>query len=220
MEAFTPKVTLTSIDTNEEVQVTLSYDSVATGPYAPANLLFNGDFESRSTLGWATASTVTAAVAPDGSNALQLTAYGGFSAPSAYQSVPADPGDEFTLSGMLYTGVTLPSDATFGLLKIVFTDELGNDLPPASVSVGVFADPAYPGAESRPLLNAASPIGSWEFSEVQAVAPDDTASVHFFVINIDESANTIYADSIQAVEVAEVPLLGEIGFFRVRNSGR
>jgi hypothetical protein len=221
LESFTPTAFLTNIETNQEVQVILAHDPAATGPYTPANLLFNGDFESRSTLGWATLGTASSAVAQAGTHSLQLTAVGGFSVPAAFQTLPASPGEKFNLSGTMYTPSPLPADGTFGLFKIVFEDDLENQLPPASVSIGYLeGNPAYPGAESRPVLDSSSPAGSWVFSEVQAVAPSNTASASFFIINIAQSANTMYFDSIKAVEVAEIPDVGNTAFFRFINSGR
>lgn len=222
LTSFTPTVALTSTETNQEVQVTLVHDPAAAGPYTLANLLANGDFDSGSTLGWTTygsASSVST-VAQGGSHSLRLATFGGFSVPSAYQTVQASPGEEFNLSGYMYTPAPLPTDQTFGLFKIVFEDHLGNDLSPASISVGTPAAPANPGAESIPVLDASSPVGSWVFSEVLAVAPSNTVSVSFFIINIDQSSNTMYFDTIEAVEVAEVPETGNTAFFRFINSGR
>jgi hypothetical protein len=199
--------------------VTLLHDPATTGPYTPVNLLANGDFESRSTLGWTTSGTVTSAVAQAGAWSLQLSASGDFSVPGAYQTLPASPGEEFNLSGTMYTPAPLPDDATFGLFKIIFEDNLGTDLQPASVSIGT-ANYDFPGAESIPVLDDTSPVGSWVVSEVQAVAPSNTASVSFFIINVDQSANTMYFDSVKAVEVAEVPEIENSAFFRIINSGR
>ena len=221
LESFASNIVLTSTEINEEVQVSFTVDTAASGMAVSANRLANGDFEFRSTLGWSTFESVSSVVAKDGMYSLELASFGGFDLPSAVQTVPASPGDEFNLSGYLYTPATLPANSTFGLFKIVFADEFGNQLLPASVSTGhLESNPDYPGAESRPLLNSASPAGSWEFSEVQAVAPDNTASVSFFVITVDESSNTMYADSIEAVEISDIPQLGDTGFFRVINSGR
>jgi hypothetical protein len=221
LESFTPTVVLTSLETNDEVQVTLVHDPSATGPNTPANLLANGDFELGNAFHWAPWGTATNAVARDGIYSLQLDAAGGFKVPSAFQTVPAAPGEEFNLSGYMYTAAPLPADITLGLFKIVFRDQFGTDLLPASISVGnPSGDPTYPGAESLPVLDASSPVGSWEFSQAQAVAPPNTVTVSFYVMNIDQSANTMYFDSIEAVEVVDISELGNTGFFRMINSGR
>lgn len=219
LESFTPTLVVDRIETNQEVKASLVHDPSTAGSYTPPNLLANGDFESRSTLGWITGGTASSAVAQNASYSLQLSSAGGFAIPSAFQAIPASPGGEFNLSGYMYTATPLPADSTFGLFKIVFEDVFGNDLLPASVSIGQLT-PAYPGAESLPMLDATSPVGSWVFSEVQAVAPSNSASVSFFVINIDQSENTMYFDFIEAVEVAEVPEITNTAFFRIINSGR
>lgn len=226
-EAFTPTVVLTSTETNQEVQVILVHNPSAAGPYTPPTLLSNGDFELGHTFSWTMyfgpGASVTASpvVARDGTYSLQLDAAGTFSVPIALQSTPAAPGEEFNLSGYMYTATALPADTTFGLFKITFQDQFGDDLPPASISIGLPADdPSFPGAESLPLLDSTSPVGSWVFSEAQAVAPSNTVSASFIVINIDESANTMHFDSIEAVEVVDLPALDSTGFFRIINSGR
>ena len=221
LEPFTPNVVLTSFETNDEVQVTLVHDSSATSPYTLPNLLTNGDFEYGSAFSWTTWAAATNAFAQSGTYSLQIAAVGGFTVPTAFQTVPASPGEEFSLSGYMYTASTLPADTTLGLFKIVFRDESGTDLIPASISIGVpSGDPSYPGAESTPALNASSPVGSWVFSEAKAVAPPNTATVSAYAMNIDQSASTIYFDSIKAVKTVEIPEMGATGFFRIINSGR
>lgn len=220
LESYTPTIVLNSLETNEEVQVILAHNPAAAGPDTPANLLANGDFESGSTLGWTTFGTSSNAVAQSGTYSLQLEASGGFSAPSAYQSVPAAHGEEFNLSGYMYTAAPLPTGVNFGLFKIVFRDESGTDLPPASISIGQQAAPPYFGAESLPVLNSTSPAGVWMFSQAQAVAPPNTVTAAFYLFNIDQSAGTIYFDSIEAVKIDEVPAVGNTAFFRFTNSGR
>ena len=219
LDSFTPTIVLTSAETNDEMQVTLVHDPAAAGPYTPANLLANGGFESRSTLGWETWGTISSAVAHSGTQSLQLAGTGS-SYPSAYQTVPASPGEEFNLSGYMYTATALPAGANFGLFKIVFRDESGTDLQPASISIGQQAAPPYFGAESRPLLDSSSPVGSWVFSQAQAVAPPNTVTASFYIFNIDQSAGTMYFDSIEAVKIDEVPAIGNTAFFRITNSGR
>ena len=220
LEAFTPTIVLTSLETNDEVQVPLVHDASATGPYTLPNLLANGDFEYGNAFGWTPWKTVTNAFAQSGTYSLQIDASGGFTVPTAFQTVSASPGEEFNLSGYMYTAAPLPANTTLGLLKIVFRDASGtNDLAPASISIGSSGG-EWPGAESLPVLNASSPAGSWEFSQAQAIAPPNTVTVSFYVMNIDQSANTIYFDAIEAVKVVEIPALGASGFFRIINSGR
>ena len=156
----------------------------------------------------------------DGTYSMEFAGTGSWSVPQASQTVPAQPGEEYHLSGYIYTPAVLPSDTTFGIFKIVFRDESGTDLPPASITIGVpSGDPNYPGAESLPALNASSPAHYWVYSEAQAVAPPNTVSVSFYMLNVDQSAATMYFDSIEAVKVVQMPNDDEGAFFRLINSG-
>ncbi len=101
------------------------------------------------------------------------------------------------------TDAVLPADITFGVLKIVFSDESGADLEPAEITIGQVAPPANPGAESLPLLNSTSPVGTWNFTQARAVAPAGTASVEFFALFVDQSAGTVYADDLQAMLIVD-----------------
>lgn len=220
LESYTPTVSLASSVTNDEVHVTLLHDPSVLGPYTPPNLVLNGDFELGNTFGWwIFYGIATNAVAQDGSYALELRGSGVSSIPVAFQITQASPGEEFNLSGYMYTPTPLPADGTVGLLKITFQDDLGNDLQPASVSIGQ-NNPAYPGAESLPFMDSTSPTGSWVFSEARAVAPSNTVSATFLAIDVGISTNTMYFDTIEAVEVAEVPGITNKAFFRMSNSGR
>jgi hypothetical protein len=155
---------------------------------------------------------------------MEFTAAGDFSVPLALQSFGAAPGDEFNLSGYMFTATALPSNDTNGLFKIVFTDSAGNDLEPASISAGQAGPFDYPGAESLPGLNGNSPVGTWFLSQTQAVAPAGTVSVQFFAIFVDESPAIVNFDSIEAIHVnAPAPASGPTGpkvFFRLVNNGR
>jgi len=221
LKSYSTVITLATNETSQELQVSLEYDPSTSLVCEPHNLLANGDFETANTLDWLTWGTLSSDVARDGSKSLKFTAAGGFTAPLAFQTVSALPGEEFNLAGYMYTPAPLPADITFGLFKIVFRDESGTDLPPASISIGnPSGDPAYPGGESQPVLDSTSPVGIWVFSEVQAVAPSNTVSASFFAINIDQSSNTMYFDSIEAVEAVSVPAISNSAFFRMTNQGR
>jgi len=92
---------------------------------------------------------------------------------------------------------------------------------PAVVTIGQYGPSDNPGAESLPFLNSASPVGAWMFTEAEATAPPGTVSVSFFAINVDQSANTLYFDSLAAVAVALPPADPDPRvFLRVRNRGR
>jgi hypothetical protein len=210
-------VFLTSQVVDETVQVSLLKDPAASGDQ---ELLLNGGFETGNTDGWTTGGSVLPVTAQAGTFSLVLDAPGGFVAPAAFQTVAANPGETFTLSGYLYTVDPLPANATFGLLKIVFQDANGADLEPASISIGQFGPPENPGAEALPFLNAESPVGEWIFSEVRAVAPAGTTDVEFFLIIVDESAATMGFDSISATRSSGAGDAGSKVFFRLVNNGR
>ncbi|MGC9450759.1 MAG: hypothetical protein ACP5I4_04865 [Oceanipulchritudo sp.] len=220
LTSFTPTVNVSNTESGETVLVDIVHDPSAGGPTSSSNLLGNGGFESGDTTGWVAFATVSSAYAHAGDYSLRFSTAGGMTVPVAYQSIPASPGDEFNLSGYILTDTAIPADPTIGLFKIVFQDILGNDLQPASVSIGGFAEPGFPGGESLPLMNAQRPVGTWMFSEVQAVAPAGTAYVFFFAISVDQSPVSMYFDSIEAIEVAVPPPIDSTVFFRLINHGR
>lgn len=216
-----PSLEASSSDQGGMVSVVASYDLESSANLGGGNLLINGDFESGTTNGWSTWGTATSTQADVSNFSLQLPGAGGFTVPSAFQQLSASPGDEFRLSGYMLTETALPADATAGLLKIVFKDAENNDLQPAEVSVGMqAADAAFPGAESLPVLNSESPAGTWILSETQAIAPEGTASVSFFLIHIDQSPGTIFFDSIEVVDPnAETSLDPTRIFIKLDNDG-
>ena len=220
LESYSPAITLTASETNQEIRVFLEHDPSAALSFDPHNLLSNGGFEEVNSLDWLTWGTLSTDVARDGSRSLKLAAAGGFTGLSAYQTISALPGEEYNLSGYMYTPAPMPSDITLGRLKIVFRDESGTDLPPASISIGASGGSTYPGAESLPVLDSTSPAGVWVFTEAQAVAPSNTVTASFYIFNIDQSPSTMYFDAIEAVEIEEVPDIGNAAFFRFTNSGR
>jgi hypothetical protein len=207
-------VTLTSAVTGGQVQVNVQKE-LGLGPH---ELLANAGFDTGTAQGWSTGGSVVSTNPQAGSHSLELAGGGAFSVPSAFQSFPASPGEIYTLSGYLYTESTLPGDATFGILKIVFKDGNDMDLEPASILAGQPGPPAHPGAESLPLLNANSPIQQWIFSEAEAVAPPATETVQFFILNVDESPATMRFDSISTTRGDETS--GTQVFFRLQNNGR
>jgi hypothetical protein len=133
-----------------------------------------------------------------GIGSLQLPGGGGFGVPGAYVTFPAKPGQVWDLQGYGLTPAMLPADATFGLLKIVFGDGLG-DLPPAAVNIGQAGPAANPGIEGLPLLNSASTPNTWQFMHAQGVAPAGTTEVKLFALFVDQSAGTGYFDDLEAL---------------------
>jgi hypothetical protein len=93
-----------------------------------------------------------------------------------------------------------------GLAKIVFKDAAGNDLVPESASIGVI-NFDFPGIESQPVLNDASAVDTWVFSEAQGVAPAGTAEVWFLLLNVNFSGteSPIWFDTAQAVLIGAGP---------------
>jgi hypothetical protein len=229
LEPVFDSIQIESVESDGSVLVALSHDADAPGnPFeqpGASNLIVNGGFELGWPENWATWGSATAMQSHSGSFSLQLSASGGFTVPSAFQTIPASPGDLFNLSGYLLTPAILPGNSTFGLLKIVFKDAGGNDLEPASINIGTAAAGPYFGAESLPVLDSGVPAGEWIFTEAEAVAPESAVSVSFFLLNIDESASTMYFDSIVATNpnIQAAPTLapqGPVLFFRLTNQGR
>jgi hypothetical protein len=217
----TPAVSVLSTEVGQNLAVTVTHLGDAA---LPVNLLVNPGFELGNASGWLGSGVASTSHAKAGNYSMRLQAPGGFAVPVAFQTLPASPGDEFNLSGYMLTTAPLPTNATFGLFKIVFQDSVGNDLVPASVSIGQFGPGDNPGGESLPFLNAGSPVYTWVFSEVQAVAPPGTTTVLFFALNVDQSPSTIYFDAIRAVDV-DAPPVGPSpwksrGFVRIKNAGR
>jgi hypothetical protein len=53
------------------------------------------------------------------------------------------------------------------------------------------------------------------------VAPSNTVSVSFFIINVDVTLpNTMYFDSVEAFRVSVLPAIDSTAFFRTINLGR
>ncbi|HEY7087985.1 MAG TPA: hypothetical protein VH518_07840 [Tepidisphaeraceae bacterium] len=181
-----------------------------------ANVLANPGFETGAALnaapvagaaGWNTfgnASTTSANNDPthSGIGSLKLAGGGNFSVPGAFQTFPASPGQIWDFQGYMLAPTALPTNATFGLLKIVWNNGT-SDLPPAQINIGQPAAPANPGIESLPQLNSGSTPSTWIFTEAQGVAPVGTTQVSFFALFVDQSAGTGYFDDLNASIVPE-----------------
>lgn len=191
---------------------------------AMANVLANPGFETDAVFGappvggatgWTTfgnATTASANLDPvrSGIGSLRLAGSGGFSVPGAFQTFPASPGEIWDFQGYMLTPSTLPADATFGLLKIVWSNGV-NDLPPGPINIGQPGPPANPGIESLPFLNSASIPNVWQFTQAQGVAPAGTMQVGFFALFVDQSAGIGYFDDLRATRIPEPATIGLLG---------
>lgn len=187
---------------------------------AAANQLLNAGFETDAVFGaepfpgaldWNTfgnANTASADLDPvrTGIGSLQLVGGGGFGVPGAFQTFPANPGETWDLQGYMLTENALPANATFGLLKIVWSDGV-SDLPPAAIIFGQADASAFPGIQALPFLNSASTPNTWQFAQARGVAPAGTTEVKFFALFVDENAGTAYFDDLQATLVPAAPAL-------------
>ena len=190
----------------------LSGTSTVTPPEPGTNLLSNPEFESGTT-DWDTSlsggtAEASAAYARTDSHSLVINSDGAgdWASPNLSQSFTAAEGDVFNLQGYMLNPSADPiSGSSFGLFKIEFRDSTGNVLDPAAIEKGSAANAPYYGAESTPSLNASSATDSWIFSEVQAEAPAGTATVGFYLLNVNQPDNTgpIYFDDIQATLIGD-----------------
>jgi hypothetical protein len=182
-----------------------------------AQPLVNGGFESDApgtlTTGWIVnlGGTTSAAYANSGSQSLLIDSapFGAWAVPNVYQTFAASAGQEFNLSGYMFTPTAI-TDASFGLFKMEFRDAANVILQPASVSIGGNAGGPFFGAESA-FLNNASPANTWIFAQTQAVAPVGTTFVSFYALNVNQNPNAMYFDDIAAVVVPEPSTIALLG---------
>ena len=193
---------------------------LATATNGFTNVLTNPGFETDAVLdapptpvvsSWTTggggsANTASANGDPthSGTGSLLLAGFGGFGVPLAYQAFPANPGETWNFQGYMRTTNTLPADATFGLLKIVWVNSLGQEIAPGTAIIGTANNSANPGVESTPFLNSASALNTWIFTRAQGVAPSGTAQVRLFALMVDQSAGAGYFDDLDATNAPPV----------------
>lgn len=159
-----------------------------------------------------TAQTATA-YAQSGAQSLVIdsTGAGAWSSPNVYQTFPASPGDEFNFKGYMLRSAAI-TDASFGLLKMEFRDAGNAILAPASASIGAINIP-FPGVESTPFLNNGSvAVDTWLFTELQGVAPAGTATVQFYLLNVNQgiAPGPMYFDNITATKIVVPPSTASI----------
>lgn len=171
------------------------------------NVLTNAGFED-GVNGWTTFNGAAAGTAPTdpvrtGNGSLMLPGFGGFGVPGAYQTFPASPGELWDFQGYMLTPSTLPGGATFGLLKIVWSDGTV-DIPPGTAIVGNANNGQFPGIESTPFLDANSPPNTWVYTRAAGIAPSGTTQVKLFCLFVDQSAGTVFFDDLQATNAPPV----------------
>ena len=143
-----------------------------------------------------------------GIGSLQLASGGGFNVPLASQFFAASPGQVWDFQGYMLTPATLPADATFGLLKIVWLNSVGGEIAPGSALIGGANNGGNPGVESTPFLNSASTANTWIFTQARGVAPAGAVQVRLIALFVDQSAGTGYFDDIQATNfIPVVPVI-------------
>ena len=189
-----------------------------------ANVLTNPGFETDAVLnaapvagatGWtpqANANTASANGDPTrtGTGSLQLVGAGGFGVPLVSQFFAASPGQVWDFQGYMLATNTLPADATFGLLKIVWLNASNGEIAPGSAIIGTANNGGNPGVESTPFLNSGSATNTWIFTQARGVAPAGTVQVRLIALFVDQSAGTGYFDDLQATNY--VPLVVVIDY--------
>jgi len=185
------------------------------------NLLADPGFEQELTApnpnptgiaGWASfagANFLTTPFAHSGTNVMDAPAgAGGYSVPGAYQVFAASAGEQFTLSGWVYTPSALVSNSNdFAILQLSFFTGAppsnyggGTGLSVYGVNVGT---PIGPGPTTVGL-----PQGVWTFASVTGTALNQglnhVNSVGAYVLGINADANgTFYFDDMSLTIVPE-----------------
>ena len=132
---------------------------------------------------------------------------GGYSVPGTFQSFLASPGEQFTLSGYVYTPNLLVAGSNdFAILQLSFFSGAGYgnvaDGPAVGVNVGTPA-----GGGGVPL-----PQATWTFASITATAPAGATSVQAFGLNINADSNAdFYFDDFSLTAVPEPASLSLLG---------
>src|SRR5262249_53716045 len=125
---------------------------------------------------------------------------GGYSVPGTYQSFLANPRDQFTLSGYVYTPNALVAGSNdFAILQLSFFSGAGygNVADGGAVGVNVGTPASGPAV---PL-----PQGTWTFASISATAPAGATSVLAYGLNINADANANFFFDDFDLEVVPVP---------------
>jgi PEP-CTERM motif len=199
----------------------LAIFALATASTSMAATLVNGGFESAAApgapTGWSLnlsgATGVTSTTyARSGTQSLVIdsTGAGQWASPNVSQSFAAAPGEEFSFQGYMLRSGSI-AGGSFGILKMEFRDAANATLEPpgGTISIGAFA---FGGVESLPrLIDANVGQDTWLFTEARAIAPAGTTSVGFFVLNVNQTENTMYFDDISVTLIPEPSALALTG---------
>ncbi len=131
---------------------------------------------------------------------------GGYSVPGTYQDFAASPGEQFTLSGWVYTPNVLPANGNdFALLQLSYY----TGSPPNNYAGGMGlgadgVDVGQPAGGGVPL-----PQGVWTYASVSGTAPAGTNSLGAYLLDINADANAdFYFDNMSLTVVPEPGTLG------------
>lgn len=141
---------------------------------------------------------------------------GNYAVPGTYQTFAAAPGQQFTLSGWVYTPNALVAGSNdFAILQLSFF----SGSPPSNYAGGTTeatdgTNIGTPGGGGGIPL----PQGVWTFASVTGIAPAGTASMGAYILNIDADTNAdFYFDDMSLTatsvpEPASLSVLGLLGF--------
>ena len=182
-----------------------------------ANVLVNPGFETGAVFGaapvagafgWDRAGTAeTASINGDpahsGMGSLKMTSSFNLDVPNVFQAFAASPGQTWDFQGYMLAPDAI-SGATFGLLKIVWSDGT-NDLATGVIHIGLEDPSVFPGIDAQPFLDLHSTPGEWQFAQAQGVAPAGTTEVKFFAlyVGLSDVPSVAYFDDLQASRIPE-----------------
>jgi len=159
--------------------------------------------------GWANfngAAFLTTPLAYDGNNVLDTPDNGGgYSVPGTYQVFAATPGEQFTLSGWVYTPNVLPVLGNdFAILQLSFYQ----GAPPNNYGGSPASGPAVGVNVGQPAGGGGVPLpqGVWTWASVTATAPATTASLGVYLLDINADKNAdFYFDDMSLTAVVPEP---------------
>jgi hypothetical protein len=176
------------------------------------NLLSDPGFESGTVVpsgmgGWATfnGAHFSTAFADTGSFSMDNAGGGNFSVPGAFQYVAAQPGVSYLLTGFAFVPTTLPGGTSEGFLQMTFVDST------TTVNLGTVQTSPGNALVSTPVVNNASPTGTWIPLSLIATAPAGTAYAEPFTLVLDQNPTTVYFDNLSLTVVPEPSTLALLG---------